>query len=195
MDVSALLLGWFLSPGGLVVLAALDSTIVFFLPFAVDGVIVYLAAKNPDLVWLIPFLGAAGSMVGGAFTVWVGRRAGEEGLERFISRPVLTRVERAVEGWGEAALAALAIIPPPFPYTAFLLTAGAFATTPRRFLVLFGLFRLARYGVEVGLATVYGPRIVETMESDAFRLAIVGLAVLAVAGTAFSAWRVVRRRG
>jgi membrane protein YqaA with SNARE-associated domain len=76
------LLGYFLTPGGLIVLGALDSTFLFFLPLGIDFAVVILAARTPGLFWLYALLATAGSVIGGALTFWVGRKLGEHGLSR-----------------------------------------------------------------------------------------------------------------
>ena len=46
---------------------------LFFLPFGVDAVVIYLAARDRDLFWIYPLLATAGSLVGAALTYWIGR--------------------------------------------------------------------------------------------------------------------------
>ena len=52
-------------------LAAVDATMVFFLPFGVDTLVIYLAARNGMWFWLYPLLATAGSLTGAAVTFWV----------------------------------------------------------------------------------------------------------------------------
>lgn len=58
----------FLSPLGLFILAALDSSAIFFLPVAVDAAVVYLSSSRPQIVWLFPILATAGSLAGAMTT-------------------------------------------------------------------------------------------------------------------------------
>ena len=111
------LLSYFLTPGGLLVLAALDSSVVFFLPLGIDFVLIILTARKPDLFWLYAVLAAAGSIAGAAGTFWVGRKIGEAGLRRFVRASKLRRVERRVGDSAAMSVAALGLIPPPFPFT------------------------------------------------------------------------------
>lgn len=53
---------------GVAVLAALDSSLVFFMPFGVDALVIYLAARDEALFWLYPLLATAGSLAGAAVT-------------------------------------------------------------------------------------------------------------------------------
>lgn len=184
-----------LSPAGLPVLAALDSSMVFFLPLAVDMAIVYLAAGDPEIFWLFPLLGVLGSCAGATVTYHVGRALSDRGLERALSEHRLDRVRGIVHERGAVALALPALLPPPFPYTAFILASGALDVSLWRFLGVLATMRLLRFGAEAALAARHGDAVLAVMQSEGFRIVIVGLAILAFAGTAWSAWRLWPRRG
>lgn len=94
---------------------------------------------------------------------------------------------------GAVALGLAALVPPLFPFTAFILASGALEVDFARFLGVLAAMRLLRFGVESVLAARHGDQVLAVMESDGFRIVIVGLAVLAVAGTTWSAWRLWRR--
>lgn len=186
--VAALSTAW-----GLALLAALDASVVFFLPLAVDVVVVSLVARDPARFWLYPLLATAGSLAGGAVTWWLGARLGSEGLGRLVPAARLQWVRDRVERQGAVALALAALIPPPFPFTLFELTAGALAVPPVTFLATLAAARLARFGVESVLARTQGERIIGWMESDPFRWLVIAIAVAAVAGTAWSVWSLWKR--
>ena len=76
----------FASPAGVVVLAALDSTLFFSLPFGIDAAVIILAARLHELWWIVPLLATAGSVAGAALTFWMGVKIGEQGLERWVPR-------------------------------------------------------------------------------------------------------------
>ncbi len=78
------LLGYFLTPFGLVLMGALDSSLVFFLPLGIDFVVIILTARHPELFWLYAILATVGSLIGAALTFWIGRKVGEHGLSRLI---------------------------------------------------------------------------------------------------------------
>ena len=44
------LLGYFLSPLGIVFMGVLDASMVFFLPLGIDFVVIIMAARKPDTV-------------------------------------------------------------------------------------------------------------------------------------------------
>jgi membrane protein YqaA with SNARE-associated domain len=188
------LIAYFLTPGGLVLMAALDSSLVFFLPLGIDLVVVLLSAREPDLFWLYGLLATFGSLLGAAVTFWVGRKVGEHGLERFVPERRLQRVRRQVNERGVYAIAALAIIPPPFPFKVFILTAGALGMSPWRFFPAMGAVRLVRFGTEAALASRYGEGIMRWTETPVFTAVIAGMAVLAIVGTIVSAIVIARKR-
>jgi membrane protein YqaA with SNARE-associated domain len=72
----------FVSPLGVVVLAALDSTVFFSLAFGIDAAVIILAARLQDLWWVVPLLATLGSIAGAALTFWMGVKIGEQGLDR-----------------------------------------------------------------------------------------------------------------
>jgi membrane protein YqaA with SNARE-associated domain len=186
------LFAFFLSWWGTFLLAALDSSMLFFLPFGIDAVVIYLAARNDDLFWLYPILATAGSCAGAAVTFWIGGKAGEHGLQRLVSARRLERMHCRVRDSGAIAMALPALLPPPFPLTPFILTCGALAVDRTRFFLTFATMRLLRFGAEAALARRYGRGILRILQSDSFQLVIAGFIVIAVVGTLISAivlWR------
>ena len=93
------------------------------------------------------------------------------------------RVDRGV-----FVVAALALIPPPFPFTPFVLASGAFAMNPWSFLRGAG-GRARRFvsSVEAALASHYGSGILRWMKTPAFQMAVGVFIALAVIGTIVSA--------
>lgn len=188
------LTAYFLTPAGLVLLGILDSSLVFFLPLGIDVVLIALCARQPELFWAYALMATAGSLTGAAATYWLGMKVGQEGMTRWIGKARLARVRARVSGRAAAGVAALAIIPPPFPFTAFVLASGAFALDVWRFFSTLALVRLVRFGAEAALAARYGHQILRWMESSVFEAIVSALIVLALVGTAISAASVLRTR-
>lgn len=188
---------FFLTWWGAFLLGALDSSMLFFLPFGIDTVVIYLSARDHDLFWLYPLLATAGSLTGAAVTFWIGEKAGEHGLERLVAAGRLERMRCKVRDSGAVAMAVPALLPPPFPLTPFILTCGALSVSRWRFFLTFGTMRLLRFGTEALLARRYGQGILRILQSDTFQMVIVGFIVVALAGTVVSAvllWRSTRSR-
>jgi membrane protein YqaA with SNARE-associated domain len=184
----AVLLSWW----GVGLIAALDCTIIFFMPLAVDIAVIVLASQSPAKFWVYPFLASAGSVCGAAVTYYMGRRLGEVGLKRLISTKRLAKIQRRIEKKGAIPIAALDLIPPPFPFTAFILAAGAMRVSTSRFFIALGLFRLVRFGAEASLAFFYGRQIIGAFNSDVFEYATISLFVIAAAGTTVAVVRLIQ---
>jgi membrane protein YqaA with SNARE-associated domain len=180
-------LGYFLTPGGLVLLAALDSSMVFFLPLGIDFVLILLTARKPELFWMYAVLATIGSLLGAAATFWIGRKVGEHGLSRFVKQSRLKRVQERVGKSAAVTVAALAIIPPPFPFTAFVLTSGAGRVNAWMFFVTLGAVRTVRFFAEGALAAHYGKGIIGWMQSTTFTVTVGIMAAIAIVGTVISA--------
>jgi membrane protein YqaA with SNARE-associated domain len=182
----------FASPAGIFVLAALDSTLFFSLPFGLDAAIIILSARSDTLAWTVPLIATTGSVLGAILTFWMGRKIGEAGLERFVSPKRLDRVRRRLKNSGAIALGIVCMIPPPFPFTPFVLAAGALEVRPALFFSTMVVTRLVRFGVEAALAMRYGRQILSWLESDLFQNIIVGLVAVAVTLTGWSIYNLVR---
>lgn len=186
------ILGYFLTPLGLVLMGALDSSMVFFLPLGIDFVVIIMTARNPALFWLYAVLATLGSLAGAGLTYWIGRKVGEVGLARLIKPSRLKKVEERVSHSAAISVAGLAIIPPPFPFTAFVLTSGAFKVNAWKFFTTLAAVRALRFLVEGALAARYGRGILSWMESRTFTIAVSVLIGLAIVGTLVSAVAVYR---
>jgi membrane protein YqaA with SNARE-associated domain len=184
-------LGYFLSPFGVFAMGVLDASMVFFLPLGIDFVVIAMAARKPELFWLYALMATAGSLVGAAGTFWVGGKAGEKGLTRFVSPRRLKRVRARVDR-GAFVVAGMALIPPPFPFTPFVLVSGALGMNPWSFFTALAGARALRFGIEAALASHYGSGILRWMKTPTFQMVIGVFIALAVIGTIVSAVLVYR---
>jgi membrane protein YqaA with SNARE-associated domain len=182
------------SPAGVVVLAALDSTVFFSLPFGIDAAVILLAAQDRTFAWAVPVLATAGSLAGAALTFWMGAKIGENGLERYVPRRRLERIRRRVRNSGALTLAALDLIPPPFPFTPFVLAAGALNVNASRFFITLVLCRLLRFGLEAVLAVSYGNRVLSWLDSSTFQGIVAAFTLLALVASIWSIVRLIQAR-
>ena len=180
------------SPLGVVVLAALDSTLFFSLPFGIDAAVIILAARLAALWWIAPLLATAGSIAGAALTFWMGIKVGEQGLERWVPARRLERIRVKARKQGAIALAVLDLIPPPFPFTPFVLAAGALEVKARTFFATLIACRILRFGAEAALAATYGQGVMRMLDSDLFHEIVMVFVALAIALTVFSLVKIVR---
>jgi membrane protein YqaA with SNARE-associated domain len=153
-------------------------------------VVVYLCARNPSFFWLYPLLTAAGSVVGAAVTYLIGAKIGDTGLSRFVAKRRLERLRTRVKTIGALTTALLALLPPPFPLTAFVLTSGALKVGLTRFLVVFGIARVIRFGIEGILARRYGASVLRMLESDLAQQIVTALVIVSILGTVIGIARI-----
>lgn len=185
------IVGYFLTPAGVVLMGALDASLVFYLPLGIDFVVIIVCARHPEWFWAYALLAMAGSVAGAAGTFWVGRTVGERGLTRFVRQRRLRRVKRSVNR-GAFVLGSLALIPPPFPFTPFVLASGALGVSPGAFLGALAAARSLRFGIEGALASHYGSHILRWTKTPAFETIVGGFIGLAVIGTIVSVVIVIR---
>ena len=162
------------------------------MPFGVDALVIYLAARDEQLFWVYPILAAAGSLAGGLLTFWIGRKAGKVGLPRLVPQRQIDKLCTKVQERGAAALALPAILPPPFPLTPYVLTCGALQVNPWWFFPTFTAVRLVRFAIGATLGHLYGPRILRVLESPTMQNVVIGFVVIALIGTIVSGgllWR------
>jgi membrane protein YqaA with SNARE-associated domain len=183
----------FLSPMGVLVLAALDSTMIFFLPGALDTAVIVMSASDKDMFWIYPLMAVIGSVIGSAGTFIFGQKLGEQGLKRFIPERKLAKVRRKIDDKGVVAMGATAVLPPPFPLTPFVLTSGALGLDRRKFFLTLGAMRFLRFFAESLLAVIYGRSILSWLRSDIFEYVIDSMMILALAGTAVTIIQVIRK--
>jgi uncharacterized membrane protein YdjX (TVP38/TMEM64 family) len=137
------------------------------------------------LFFFFPLLATAGSLAGAAVIFLVGRKIGEAGIERWVPQ----RIRKTIRERGAVAMAVPALLPPPFPLTPFILTCGALSVSPWRFFITLGVMRLIRFGTLGVLGVVYGGRILATLQSHAFNIAVGMFVILALVGAAYTIYR------
>ncbi len=184
----------FLSPAGLLILGVLDGSIFIATPLALDAAVVILVAQHPQAAWPFPLIATSGSVIGTAGTFWLGHALGEAGLVRHLSEKQAARALDRVRGRGAIALALLDLIPPPFPFTPFVLVAGALDVSPRRFLLAVAIVKWARFSLEAALALIYGPQIVGWMKSELAQMIGGLLALVIIVLCVYSAMMLLFRR-
>ena len=183
---------FFLTWWGLIILGALDASLFVFMPFGTDAVVIYMCARDPKLFWLYPLLTTAGSMVGAAVTYQIGAKIGDEGLARFVSKRQLERLRQRMKDIGAVTMGLSALLPPPFPLTAFILTSGALKVPVAHFLLIFGTARLVRFGTEALLARRFGTSLLNILESEPVQRVAIALVLVAVVGTSVTIMRLWR---
>jgi membrane protein YqaA with SNARE-associated domain len=150
-----------LGGAGVFILAALDSSVLPTLG-AVDALTIVLAARHPELWSYYAMCSTAGSVCGASVAY---RLSGLGVLHRRIAGTVFDRVTAFLHRFGSLSLSLAALLPPPFPTSAFVIGAGATRYHFPAFALSFGIGRACRFALLAYLASVFGRRFVTSMWS------------------------------
>lgn len=170
----------------MLILSGLDSSFLF-LPFGIDLLLVALVSSNRGgLIWLIYVLmSAIGSVVGVLLVDIPMRKAGEEGLKRFVKQKRIGQLKAKMENGGWALVVAT-LLPPPFPFTPFVMAASALQYSRKRLLSVVFAGRLVRFGLEALLAIYFGKKILTYINSSILEYFVYALIVIALVGSVVS---------
>jgi len=182
---------------GLFLLGVLDSSFLF-LPFGNDLLLIALISDSGSglISAFYVIMSAAGSVAGVLLVDLIIRRAGEEGLERFLRADQIKRLKRRMgknAGW---ALFIASLIPPPFPFTAAVIMASGLQSSRKRMFSAVFTGRLVRFTLEALLAFYLGPRLLQYMNSRVVEYLVYAFIAVALVGSTFSVLKFVcGRRG
>ena|SRR5215213_10755031 len=180
---------------GLLLMSALDSSFLV-LPFGNDLLLIALVSSNRNsLSWIgYVIVSAVGSVVGVFFVDLIMRKAGETGLERFISRKRIDKLKAKLENKAGVTVFVATLIPPPFPFTPVVMTASALQSPRGALLIAVFLGRLLRFGIEAVLALYFGRQVIAFMNSDVVTYIVYGLIGIAVVLSTLSLLRWLKRK-
>lgn len=171
---------WLVSfgPLGLLAIAFLDSLFIP-MPGGVDAVLLLLAASRPS--WMLIYVAAAlvGSTAGCIGLYYISRRAGHRALARF-SESKQKRVKDLIDRYDVLSVLVASLLPPPFPFKLFVVSAGVFRLNLLRFTLAIVAGRTFRYLLEGYLAARYGENAKELLARYYPGIGI-GLALLIIA--------------
>lgn len=189
------ILGIILSFGyfGLFILAALDSMVLFFMPFAIDFLfIAHVSHHRTEFPYYL-LTTVCGSVAGCLITYWIVSKTSEKTLERHLPKKKFQKLKEKIDEKGFYAVLLTAILPPPFPFSPFVL-AASIAKMSLKTLVA-GVFtgRTLRFLLEGILAFFLGRQIIKLLNSDLLKFTMLGIAVLAIVGTSISIYKWTRK--
>jgi membrane protein YqaA with SNARE-associated domain len=174
-----------LGPFGLLALSALDSSFLF-LPFGNDLLLIALiTSSRSGPVWILYVVVAAvGSTLGALIDDLLTRRAGERGLQKFVSRKQIKQLKEQIERHGGWVIFTTTLLPPPFPFTTVIMTAAALQYPRRKLLLLVLCGRLVRFTLVAMLAVYFGKKLlVYARNSTALEYLVYALIVIALIGS------------
>jgi membrane protein YqaA with SNARE-associated domain len=141
---------------GLFAIALLDSALIP-LPGGPDAVMIFLSTQSPARMPLYALGATAGSVLGCLILYYISRRAGRRALEKFPPQKQ-ARVKELVDRYDVLSVLVASVLPPPFPFKLFVITAGVFRLSVLRFALAVACGRAFRFFLEGFLAVRYGDR-------------------------------------
>jgi membrane protein YqaA with SNARE-associated domain len=179
---------------GLFLMSALDSSFLV-LPFGNDLLLIALVSSNREsLIWIAYVIVSALGSVLGVFVIdLLMRKAGEKGLERFVSERKVERWKKKLENKLGITVFVATLLPPPFPFTPVIMTASALQCSRQKLLGAVFIGRLIRFAAEAILALYFGRQLIAYINSDVVTYFVYALIVAAVILSTLSLLRWVRR--
>lgn len=172
---------------GLLALGTLDSS-PLVMPLGNDLLMLALSARHHDRVLYYIVMATLGSIIGCFFTDWVSRKS-ERGLKKVVPskyQDAITKTVKTRAGW---TLVFASLMPPPFPFSAFVAAAAAFRYPRQKLLSLVGIGRFIRFSIEAALAVHYGRWIIRQARSPLLYHVMIAIIVISIAGSAFSIYQ------
>ncbi len=166
---------------GLILLGIFDNTpFVSAPPGSVDICVILLAAHHPEWWAYYAFMTLVGEVLGGYLTYRLSEKGSEQTLEKKVGKQRAQMVYKGFEKFGSITVLAGALLPPPFPFTTVLMTAGVMQYPRKKFLSALVVGRSVRFFAEAWLGRIYGHQMIGFFSRN-YRLLMVLLIAMAVA--------------
>ena len=172
---------------GLILLGISDNApFVSAPPGSIDVCLILLAARNPALWAYYALMTTVGEVLGGYLTYRLAEKGGRQTLERKVGQKRAQAVYKEFERFGSMTVLGGALLPPPFPFTTVLMTAGVMQYPRNKFLSALIAGRSARFLIVAWLGRIYSSQLIGFF-SRHYHLFMVFLIWLAVVGGACAA--------
>jgi membrane protein YqaA with SNARE-associated domain len=180
---------------GLFLLSALDSSFLV-LPLGNDLLLIALVSSGKSsLKWIAYVLVSALGSIVGVFVIDVlMRKAGEKGLEHFVSPRKIEKFKQKIENKAGITVFIATVLPPPFPFTPVVMTASALQCSRGKLFAAVFVGRLLRFTIEALLALYFGRQLIAFIRSDVVQYAVYGLIGLAAVLSTLSLLTWLRRK-
>jgi membrane protein YqaA with SNARE-associated domain len=177
---------------GLLILGVLDSSFLF-MPLGNDLLMVAMTASRHVMLPYYAGMATAGSVLGCLITDILGRKGGEAGLEKKLPRKRIEYIKRKVTQRAGWALALASLMPPPFPFTPFVVAAAALQYPRKKLLAVIAVGRFIRFCLEGLLAISFGAGILRLAKSPMLQYVVIGLVIVSIVGTTLSLYKWIKK--
>ncbi len=155
---------------GIFGIALMDAAFIP-MPGGPDVVVITLSVAAPAMMPLYVLAAMAGSTLGSLILYFIARKGGQAALRKF-SAEKRAKVQKALDEYDIWALLVAAVMPPPFPFKIFVLSAGAFRVQLWRFVLAMVLGRGFRFVLEGWLAVRYGEQATEILKQNGVKIGL-----------------------
>jgi len=184
---------------GLILLGLLDNApFVSAPPGVMDVCTILLVAHHPEWWVYYALMATFGEVAGGYLTYRLAEKGGQETLERKLGKQRAQAVYKRFGKFGSMLVLVGAILPPPFPFSPVVMTAGVMQYPHKKFLPALTAGRGARYFALAYLSRIYGRQMTRffSRHSHLFLYIIIGMVVAgAVGAVIFYLWNRRRSKG
>lgn len=163
---------------GLFVVAFLDSSVLSF-PFITDLLFIEFVLQHHQRMFYYAGMAAAGSLAGSVWLYLLAKKGGEVYRKKH-QRSARGRVQVLVQRHAFLSIFLPSILPPPFPFKAFVIAEGVAEVPLKTFALGVLIGRGLRYTVEGLFALKYGVELVDIMMRNKTLLIVVPLVLFGV---------------
>lgn len=163
----------------ILILFALAFAESSFFPIPPDVLMIPLALLNPPLALFYALITTVGSVTGGIFGFWIGRKGGKPVLNRFVNKRKIKVVEDLYNKYDTWAIGIAAFTP--IPYKIFTISAGVFNLNFLRFVTASVVGRAGRFFLVGLLIFIFGPVIRDFIDKY-LEITIILFSVLLIGG-------------
>ena len=179
-------------PVGIFLLGVIDSLGVP-LPGAMDGLVLYIAVKEPQRAYFAALMAVVGSLTGNIALFWAARHGSRWFIKKDQSPSKGQKFQQWFARYGLLTVFVPAVVPfVPLPLKVFVVSAGALRTSFAKFIAVILAARVIRYFGEAYLGIQLGEGAQAYLQRNAWPLLGV---VLAMALGVYFAIRLSDRRG
>jgi membrane protein YqaA with SNARE-associated domain len=162
-------------------------------PGSFDVLLIVLTVAHKDLWWYYALMATAGSIIGAWPSFQLGRKSGEQAIEKKLGARRSKKIFSAFQRWGFWSMFIGAVAPPPMPASAFVLAAGAMKYPWPRFLLSWTFGRLLRFGLLGWITARYGRHIFRWFRGY-YQPALWIFAAIGLTAGAVALWFYIRER-
>jgi membrane protein YqaA with SNARE-associated domain len=176
---------------GLFAISFLDSAMVP-LPSGPDVIMIALSALDPAWMPVYALAATVGSTIGCTLLYLAARRGGGRVLRR-VNPVRREKIENLLGRYDMLAVMVPAVMPPPFPFKPFVLSAGVFKLKTSRFVAAIFIGRAARFLIEGWLAIRFGKDAERIIRQHGVKV-LIALGAILIISLAFKYYRKRSRR-